>query len=394
MRTFKNVEDYLEVMMGFRDPVTGIMDPSWLMVSTTAKISLARYDEGVVGNLSLLVANGDPLTQRQADLVQKIVLKYRRQFAALDIDVTPVENPVWRQPHRPMDYTCSVSLSDDRELMFVRFPYNENLINEFRRFTKECQGPGEWNREEKVWKIAVSEYNVSWVYSWAHHHKFAIDTEVCALFDIIQACEQQPYSIELTLVDGELVITNAADSLLTYITDHLGGLSLNNLERLIDNSSILDYTIDPDLAVAVKQNSGEVIYDLLANRELKIDNAEMSASLDSVLDYADQVGRWPVVFFEPDLFDNMLAKLKLRYPIEQIGTPYNIEMPITDKTRYIHAVKTIRNLEKIPLLVTSAGLLFGGERQMMLDRAEKIVYAAHDVYTKNHTGKKVKKIAG
>jgi len=393
MKTFPTVEDYLEVMAGFRDPVTGVMHSAWI-INSTANISLARYDESVVMNLALVVGNNDPLTQRQADLVQKLILKYRRQFASLGIDVSPVENPTWRQPHRPMDYSRSVSLSADHEHLLVRFPYVEALITEFRRFTKDCQGSGEWVRDDKLWKIAVSEYNVSWVYSWAQNHEFEIDTEVCGLFNLIQDCERTPYSIMLTLVDGELTIQNAANSLLEYICEHLGGFDFNNLERLVDYSSILGYTIDPDLASAIKQNSGEIMYDLMSNRELKITNVELSDNLDDVLEYADRVGRWPVVFFEPDLFDNMLSKLKLRYPVEQIGTPYNIEMPITDKTRYIHTIKTIRNMEKIPLLVTSAGLLFGGERQMMLDRAEKIVYAAHDVYTKGHTGKKVKKIAG
>jgi hypothetical protein len=128
----------------------------------------------------------------------------------------------------------------------------------------------------------------------------------------------------------------------------------------------------------------------LTNREIKIS----SDDLDSVLDYADLTQRWPVVIFEPDLFGAMMNKLSNRYPAELIGTNYHPDVPITDKTRYIHTIKGLRGVDRIPLLITAAGMIFGGDRQLMIQRAEKIVYSAQAVYTKGHTDKKVKTIAG
>ena len=100
------------------------------------------------------------------------------------------------------------------------------------------------------------------------------------------------------------------------------------------------------------------------------------------------------MIFEPDLFGVMLTKLSSRYPAQLIGTNYQPDMPVTDQTRYIHTIKGLRGVDRIPILITAAGMIFGGDRQLMIQRAEKIVYSAQAVYTKGHTDKKVKSIAG
>ena len=69
----------------------------------------------------------------------------------------------------------------------------------------------------------------------------------------------------------------------------------------------------------------------------------------------------------------MLTRLRDRY-----GDDY-------DKERYIHSVKSVRTLSHIPLVISSAGMVFGGDKQLMIQRAEKIVYCAQDVYNKKTT---------
>ena len=54
----------------------------------------------------------------------------------------------------------------------------------------------------------------------------------------------------------------------------------------------------------------------------------------------------------------------------------------------------IQNIPRIPLVISSAGMVFGGDKQMMLQRSEKVVYCAQDVYNKKQSGRKVKDIAG
>jgi hypothetical protein len=387
MRTFSNIEEYIEFIAGFRDAVTGRLNTSWLF-GTEPAISLARYDTDVINNMAVAVSSNIALTTRQADLACKIILKYRRQLNKLGIDVEPAESPVYRIPLRQMDYTQRVLRSDDQIL--IHFPFNDKLIDEIRKFSRDSQGKVQWDPKTKNWSAQITEYNVSWIYTWAQANQFEISAEVCEMFQKIQESELTPYLIELTLVGDQLSVTNSTDSLRDYVTEHLDGWGFDNVLRLIDQSSTLGYTVNPDLETAIRQEYGDRFYSLLTNREIKIS----SDDLDSVLDYADLTQRWPVVIFEPDLFGAMMNKLSNRYPAELIGTNYHPDVPITDKTRYIHTIKGLRGVDRIPLLITAAGMIFGGDRQLMIQRAEKIVYSAQAVYTKGHTDKKVKTIAG
>ena len=57
---------------------------------------------------------------------------------------------------------------------------------------------------------------------------------------------------------------------------------------------------------------------------------------------------------------------------------------ITTDTKFVHVRKIPKTpVDRIPLLVTSAGMIYGGDRQLWIQRAEKIVYFTKDVYTKN-----------
>jgi hypothetical protein len=393
MQTFPTVEDYLEVIVGYRDPVNGKWASAHGMIfGGTPIINLARYDVDVLNSMANTTANNDSLTQRQADLLCKLIMKYRRQLANKSIDVTPVSDPQWRNPIRPMDYSRRVSVVNNH--IQVKFPYDISLIEEFRRFGKDSQGRSQWDRDRKVWINDITEYNISWIYTWATHHEFEVDREVWDLFQIVQKSEARPYAIELVLTLTGLDITNATDSLREYIQQHLGGFGSDNLLRLIDHSGPLGYTVSEEIAQAVRAEYGMKFYSLLSNRELKVlPDGQGPTDLDAILDYADTMQRWPVVCFEPDLFGAMLNKLRARYPAELISAN-PAGLPTMTEPRYIHTTKGLRNLDRIPLLITAAGLIFGGDRAMMIQNAEKIVYAAQDVYTKGQTNKKVRTIEG
>jgi hypothetical protein len=53
-----------------------------------------------------------------------------------------------------------------------------------------------------------------------------------------------------------------------------------------------------------------------------------------------------------------------------------------DGFKYIHTVVPLCNISHIPLLISGAGMLFGGDKQLMIQQAEKVVYCATDVYNK------------
>ena len=116
MVTYTHVEDYLELLAGYdlSNSHSAIIFPSY------KQISLARYDVAIVDSMSAHTVFAGALTDRQAELCVKIVLKYRRQFAKLGIDVSPVENPQFRLPPRKLDRSRRIWLDESK--IVIRFP--------------------------------------------------------------------------------------------------------------------------------------------------------------------------------------------------------------------------------------------------------------------------------
>lgn len=381
MKKFHCVEDYIEIIAGYRSPAGNLLG---LFNQGPSPLNLARYDVEIVGSMAQQIANGTALTERQADLACKIVLKYERQLAKLGIDVSPVEKPQWRIPLRKMDYSRRLSVEDD--LIKIRFPFKIEWIEQLREFAKSSQGSCVWNKEQKAWQAALTEYNLNWLITWVKNLEFEIDDSVTKLFDLIQAVEQQDYRIQLTVKNGHVEIENCPGSLRQYIDTHIGGFTTDNLVGLADNAAVLGYGIDDSIKDALIKEYGFRFFNILNSREIKINPSAQPSSGDdfsSVLDYVDHTKRWPCVFFEPDLSGFILSKL-----IERYGPDWNTS------GRYIYATKPVRDLPNIPIVVTTAGMIFGGDRQLMLQRAEKIVYCCADVYNKGKQGRKVKSIAG
>jgi hypothetical protein len=278
-----------------------------------------------------------------------------------------------------MDYSQRLTLDHNR--LVVQFPFNTETVEAIKTFARDSQGSAQWDRDRKVWLVGLTEYNLSWLYAWATVNRFEIDTTVHELMTKITHAEQSGYAIELCLDSDQLTVTNAENSLVEYIHNNLGGFELDNLLTLVDNSGILGYTVSKDISQAIIDKYGPRFYNLLNNREIKINPQALFTGndFDSILDYADTVQRWPVVVYEPDLSGRMLVKLRDKY-----GIDYNQE-------RYIHTIKPIHTQTVIPLLISSAGMIFGGDKQLMLQQAEKVVYCAQDVYNKK-TNSKVNKL--
>lgn len=384
MKTYSTVEDYLEVIAGLKDAITGKKVQSNWFAEFEPIINLARYDTDVLNSMSTAANEGRALTEKQGELAVKIVLKYKRQLAAKDIDITPVESPVWRMPLRKLDYIRKLSIRDDQ--LIVVFPFNNELIDGLRDFRKESQGSGVWNKDHKVWQFALTEYNLVWLTTWAEQNQFEIDSEVRRLNTMIAEVEQSPYAIELQYANDALTISNCPETLKTYIESHLGGFNQSNLLKLIDMSAVLGYTVSKEIADTIVSTTSPREYSLMTNRELKINPESMLSSdnLASVLDYADAMQRWPVVVYEPDLSGKLLAQMRqLREGVVEVPRTVKVNERYWDTGfKYVHVVAPVTN-KQIPLLISSAGMVYGGDKTLMVQNSEKVVYCAADIYNKS-----------
>jgi hypothetical protein len=211
---------------------------------------------------------------------------------------------------------------------------------------------------------------------------------VIELNKLISEVEATPYAIELQYENGAYTITNCPESLQAHIENNLGGFGQDNLARLVDMSSVLGYTVSKTIADSIVNATTPRQYALMTSRELKVDPANVTTNnLESVLDYADSVKRWPVIVYEPDLSGKLLAQLRELRPGQVMDVPRSVkhwDVALDSNKKYVHVVSPVTN-RPIPLLISSAGMMYGGDKSLMVQNAEKIVYCAAEVYNKeNH----------
>lgn len=346
--TFPYVEHYIEFLGGYRDASGALYG---LFNQQQPPINLARYDVNIVESLACQTSETKlGYTDRQAELARKLVSKYKKQLSNLP---TPIiapgldENLDYRMPIRQIDRRRRVFIEQDK--FILKFPFDSELINALKKQLKEGQGTGKWNDEEKTWALGMTESTLNWILAVKDIYNFETSEDLDKLAQAMLERERTAYKLELKLVNDELVITNAATSLIEYINENLGGLDLNNLVRLVDYSSVLGYSVDTSLVERL--NIDKEFIPWLVNKTIKLDkDLEEAQALDKVIEYARLTNRLPVYLYQGQ------TKIKKN----------------TDGKDLVYLDRDSEATIEPRLLVTTTTFMIGHKRARWLQSAEKI----------------------
>jgi hypothetical protein len=383
MKKYEYVEDYLEVISGLRDPTTlKTSGLNWF----NPIINLARYDVSVLQNMSETTIGGNALTERQGELLVKIIDKYHRQLASMGIDSRRENLNQFRQPFRVVDTTKSIDVVDGE--IVLKFCYEKSSIEEIREFSKKSQGYCYWDAEARVWKMALTEYNINWAVTWGELNVFEISAHARSFAEAIKSIELHPYDIKLRQVGEVFEITNAHDSLMYYINDNIGKLDLENIVELVDSSSLLGYTVSNEIVEDFEKRFGKNLMSLMLNRESQHNSDDLLPLALLIKDYSSVTKRYPIVVYEPDLSNRLLQVLRQVFDENEIDVIGNSKKnrDFLPGAKVVHSIKPITR-HAIPLLITSAGIITGGERQMMVQNSEKVVFLSPGVYNSKKKSK-------
>ena len=379
MQKFPHVEDYLEIINGDKDPATnqyygifGRIDPV---------ISLARYDVRVINSMATGVRSGIALTDRQAELACKLILKYQRQLANLGIDVSPVESPQYRMQLRSIDRRRLMWIEQDH--IVLQFSFEPKIVGLVRDLCKESKGSWRFeNDNKKQWHIALTEPNFITVLQLARENNFEIDAKTLEIEQKIQ--QVQPYGIELDMVDEKLSLVNAPDSLLEFVQEKAGDITTDNLIKIVDLAAICYFAISPTVEdLFISRYKSTRLYNLLRHNHTRYNPDIEKEVLDQLFVYAEVSNRFPIHVYEPDLSNRLRDKFVLSYFNDEdvLFAPRNNEPIDTTGKKVVYFTKYRSHWpQDIPLLVTSAGMMHGAEKTLLLQRAEKVVFFAAEVY--------------
>jgi hypothetical protein len=372
MISYPHVEDYLEVIAGKKN-LPGAVTLTNSFWSTYAPIiNLARYDNSFLDNVTDQTMNGGALTDRQAELAVKLITKYRRQLHAQNIEVPDMTVPVFRRALRKIDRSKSAGVKDNQ--IYLKFPYDAKTIDVIRAMSKQSQGFMLFDRETKIWRLALTEYNVNWVYEYAKQNEFTIDQTLSDLMQLIIEVENQGYEICLVQNNQQLDITNAHASLKAYLENKIGSLDVTNINQLIDHACVLGYSVSSTLLQAAEEQVGGSTLLLMCNREYDFNQGE--GMVERVIKYAKTANRYPIVVFNPTANQSQNEWIKHFDPeqVQIIDNKKDIEINHNAKLIYTH--KALKHMNNIPLLISYVGMMIGADKQLMSGAAEKIFFTA------------------
>lgn len=388
--TYPHVEDYIEIIAGYRAP-DGSSKYS-IFYTPESPISLARYDVQVVQSFGEQSKNNVSFTDKQAALATSIVVKYERQLAKLGVDIAPVKSSaVFRNPIRQIDRSRRAWVEDDK--IYFKFPFEAKVIEVIREEARVSKGAMRWNHDKKTWVADLTEYNANWVYAFAQANEFEIAPELKQLMAQLLEAERTPYKIELRYNNNQVEIANAADSLVEHIRENVCEFTPDNLLALVDRAPIYAYTLDPVIQDTVKEAYGTNFYKLCAHRETQVGPDVNEKYVADIVKYANETQRWPVYIYEPSLTNQITSLFAQAFAPEQVYKMPQKVGQVPDDARLVCVEKIPKkSVDRIPLLVSTAGMLFGGDRQVWIQNAEKVVYFTADVYNKNKQGKDICKL--
>ena len=378
MKTFTYVEDYLEVINGDRDPNTGKI--YGLFDSTQPIVSLARYDVSVLASMSAATQSGRALTDRQAELAVKIIQKYRKQLEKLEISISPIDNPQYRHGIRTIDRRRLLYIENDH--IVLQFPYDTKLIDDVRDLAKLSQGSWRFASQSKAWRLAITETNVIAANGFANNHQFEIAEQFKTIVQEVIACEQKPYEIKLIKTPAGLVIQNAPRSLKEAVSNYCG-FDSSNVETLVDNSAIYGFTVDENIVQEIATKYSPRMCNLMTAQESKFVPDSDHTIYEDLVKYAEVTGRYPIYVYEPDLTGRLYKNFVSQYfdpdDIHQVKHLKPEPVTVHKKVIYFHKYMSAWD-QPVPLLISGQGMMHGGEKTLLLQRAEKVVYFAAEVY--------------
>lgn len=318
-------------------------------------IPVSLFDKDIIKSLAEQIMSGKSFTQKQRNLVLKIIKKYSKTLSNdLSIDVIElVNNPNFRMPLRTVVENRSIIIEKDSNnitKIFVRFPYDNSIVESIKDYRHRLPRLEStqiyWNSTVRAWEFGFSECNIQFL-SGLLLKQFTADETFLEIYKEIQQVEQNiERYVPMVVSDNNIFkFKNTFNTVPEYQSDNLidilikarrhgieywddtvndllksGNYSENvitffeNTLELNKNSSLLDIT---DLI----KYSDNVLFIIPGGNELKT-----VSNTHSLLKKQGATNKDISILFR---LDNALGKKFNEYVKDN-----SLNEPITDQTKY------------------------------------------------------------
>ena len=219
----------------------------------TTSISLSHYDYKFISNMQSLTHDKKQVTSGQADLFDKLLHKYRKQFLTNGYDPVELEKLSWKcvvVPSLPKYTNANVDWDDSIDMMTIRVPFKKEFISKFRALIStwfpvdslhDSAEAWIWNSERKRYEAKPSTYGLKLAYEILPQYFTTVYHN--EIKDIIQRLEAQPVKYNdptLVCVDGHYAVVNSNQVLAKLLEE----VTLDNSAKCLYQLSQLGIKID------------------------------------------------------------------------------------------------------------------------------------------------------
>jgi hypothetical protein len=115
--------------------------------------------------------------------------------------------------------------------------------------------------------------------------------------------------------------------------------------------------------------------------------------VNDIIKYVGETDRFPIFAYDNNGVDSLFMQFIPHFNKDEILNIDESTFNSDKKYKLVYTTKIPKTpIDRIPFMVSGHGMVFGGDRQLWIQNAEKIVYFAKDVYKKNMNDKKGKDI--
>ncbi len=376
LQTFDTLEESMTVLQAFVQTGRKLDRDGKKM----AGVSPARYDHAPIANIAAQIAKKVPLTDRQQGLVIKLVTKYHKQWKKLGYDVSNInlDTPVEREIRYDIDRSHTVSVNGNK--ICLKFPYKPRLISIIAEYAQMSCGQIAWNTKDNVWEVTATAGNIVWLDKFVNDHKFVEDAAYKDLVKII--AEAYDYkSIELDIVDDKLVLHNAPTTMLKWIRDNIGELSMINFTRIVSSANILAFTLSEAIVEYTVDNYPD-ISDIILMRRTFISSD--SITFDELLEKVKQLQYHNIVLFVSDMtsherYSKIIRKVMPEYDIMTCNGDMH---PFGSSNKSMVITHRVTPTYQPDLIISLAGFMAGHARKNWFNSATKNIYYCQDIDNK------------
>jgi len=292
------VEDLLEALAG----LTVLPGKHW----KDKCFQLHPDNSKVLSSIARQVFKGSALTEKQHELVKKLILEYyTEQFANQNIDVTKHIDSI-REPYRQVDKSHWVKFTQKNKLDYVsiRFPFSNDVIEHVQDLKKDNDDT--YYYEKHTHHFEANEQNIYKVCTVAYKFKedFEIDKDVQEYYDELVQFDMNKDNIVPGIYDNQF--KNMNETLIQKLTDRYPNPDENMLE-LWDKRYLYGLHHFPDFSCP---QVSTLTHKILERKNSSVVVNSNEWSLDHVLESLHELNRFPcIVLLEPESATDQLSML-------------------------------------------------------------------------------------